>query len=137
MTLEEYLQRRSAGLSMDEHVDLMVADTRERVRVNTEYAWAVHYRGGAASKLQHKREILARGPIDGPSLMELMDAANEDSEGRMPWEEGYEGRWEREARLAREAAAQEPVDEPVMVAPQDDPVLSLVRRFSDEGRRAA
>lgn len=42
------------------------------------------------------------GRFDGrQTLSEYFDIANEDTEGRLPHEPGYCGRWEREARKAR------------------------------------
>jgi hypothetical protein len=60
------------------------------------------------------------------SIMEMFDVAWEDAEGRLPIDEGYEGRWAREAEQAKHLrrlllisvpnATTEEADEAVMAA---------------------
>lgn len=70
------------------------------------------------------------GRFDGrQTLAEYFDLANTDREDRYPHEAGYEGRWEREARQAREAIAAE---HDLGEAEADAAVIQLIMRFADE-----
>lgn len=74
------------------------------------------------------KERLA-GVYDGrQTLAEYWDAANEDRNGLMPHEAGYEGRWDREARLAREAVAAE---HNISEEDADAAVIQLIMRFAE------
>lgn len=69
--------------------------------------------------------------LRGQSVMELWDVAWEDSEGRLPFQAGYCGRWAREAAAAKEAR-----ESLVELVPRitdeevDQAVLALARRMA-------
>lgn len=91
-------------LSINDHMAVLCADERAAIQEMREHRF------------------------DGrQTLIEYFDAANEDSNDRLPHEPGYEGRWDREVRLAREAAAAAGRSQ----QEADAAVVQLVMRFGE------
>lgn len=82
---------------------------------------------------QRAVRLIGQGRDPGQGLLDYYDAANEDSEGRLPHEPGYCGRYQREVRALRAIVTTNSTT-PATIPSEgevDDMVRQLVMRFAE------